>query len=42
MKTPNGNGSPTELVEFLGADMKANALTMKLNTMLGVCLTSME
>lgn len=24
-------GTPTELVEFLGADMKANALTMKLN-----------
>uniref|UniRef100_UPI003FF0CD84 AAA family ATPase n=1 Tax=Eubacterium sp. TaxID=142586 RepID=UPI003FF0CD84 len=30
-ETPEWYGSPTELVEFLGADMKANALTMKLN-----------
>ena len=30
-ENPEWYGSPTELVEFLGADMKANALTMKLN-----------
>ena len=30
-ENPEWYGSPTELVKFLGADMKANALTMKLN-----------
>lgn len=30
-ENPEWYGSPTELVEFLGVDMKANALTMKLN-----------
>ena len=30
-ENPEWYGSPTELVEFLGADVKANALTMKLN-----------
>ena len=30
-ENPEWCGSPTELVEFLGVDMKANALTMKLN-----------
>ena len=29
-------GTPTELVEFLGVEMKANALTMKLNTVIYV------
>ncbi|HJI70647.1 MAG TPA: helicase RepA family protein [Oscillospiraceae bacterium] len=30
-ENPEWYGSPTELVEFLGVEMKANALTMKLN-----------
>lgn len=34
-ENPEWYGSPTELVEFLGVDMKANALTMKLNIYAG-------
>ena len=33
-------GTPTELCNFLSVDMKANALTMKLNINEGVCITS--
>ena len=40
-ENPEWYGSPTELVEFLGVEMKANALTMKLS-MQGVCSMSME
>ena len=39
-ENPEWYGSPTELVEFLGADMKANALTMKLNIDSGSVIVS--
>jgi len=35
VECPEWSGSPTELCEFLGVDMKANALTQKLNVNAG-------